>query len=351
MTYTIDKALIPSLTFNAGGGDDSLLINHANGNPMPTGGVFYDGGAGTNDSLTINATAGTDTVTLANALTGPANSTTIGLNDRTTAADRRKRDLQQRRWHRHPGLGERADQHPHLQRRAHAGEWDELYLSGGSYNFGAGPGREHGQVEPHRQSRLGGHVRRQPASARLVMYDAGVTLRTNGSNFLRVSDVLELNGAAKIDLKDNDMILHANVGIWQGSSYNGATGLVGRGFSGGGWTGTDGIITSMTAATASRARTTLGVATAAAINGTDPLQTTTWNGETVSGNTAIVKYTYLGDFNLDGRVNGDDYFLIDTGFTAPTTGYFNGDFDYSGKIDADDYFWIDQNYSSQGPML
>ena len=44
----------------------------------------------------------------------------------------------------------------------------------------------------------------------------------------------------------------------------------------------------------------------------------------------------------------DDYFRIDNGYVSHLTGYENGDFDYSGRIDADDYFIIDRNYSRQG---
>ena len=58
-------------------------------------------------------------------------------------------------------------------------------------------------------------------------------------------------------------------------------------------------------------------------------------------------YTYAGDANLSGNINGDDYFRIDTGYTSHLTGYENGDFNYDGKIDADDYFLIDRNYARQ----
>ena len=59
-------------------------------------------------------------------------------------------------------------------------------------------------------------------------------------------------------------------------------------------------------------------------------------------------YTYCGDANLDGLINGDDYFRIDGGFSQHLTGYENGDFNYDGVINADDYFLIDRNYASQG---
>ncbi len=66
----------------------------------------------------------------------------------------------------------------------------------------------------------------------------------------------------------------------------------------------------------------------------------------------LVKYTYVGDANLSGKgVNGDDYFKLDSGFGAHATGFVNGDFDYNGVINADDFFLIDQTYVSQGAAL
>ena len=59
-------------------------------------------------------------------------------------------------------------------------------------------------------------------------------------------------------------------------------------------------------------------------------------------------YTYAGDANLSGSIDGDDYARIDTGFIDQLTDYDNGDFNYDGVINADDYFIIDRNYSLQG---
>jgi hypothetical protein len=67
----------------------------------------------------------------------------------------------------------------------------------------------------------------------------------------------------------------------------------------------------------------------------------------------IVRYTYNGDANLDGRVNADDYFRIDQGFLAqpPTPKYAQGDFNYDGIVNADDYFLIDQAFLGQSAPL
>jgi hypothetical protein len=73
--------------------------------------------------------------------------------------------------------------------------------------------------------------------------------------------------------------------------------------------------------------------------------------ESVDNSCILIKYTWNGDGNLDGVVNADDYFLIDTGFVTQTGGYHNGDFNYDGLINADDYFLIDSAYIGQSGKL
>jgi hypothetical protein len=60
-------------------------------------------------------------------------------------------------------------------------------------------------------------------------------------------------------------------------------------------------------------------------------------------------YTYAGDGNLDGLIDGGDYGLIDNNVQiAGASGYFNGDFNYDGVIDGGDYGIIDNNIQAQG---
>ena len=79
----------------------------------------------------------------------------------------------------------------------------------------------------------------------------------------------------------------------------------------------------------------------------------TFSGEAVDTNAILVKYTYNGDANIDGKINADDYFKIDSGFLAQlaTPTYANGDFNYDKKINADDYFLIDSAFLGQGQPL
>ena len=68
-------------------------------------------------------------------------------------------------------------------------------------------------------------------------------------------------------------------------------------------------------------------------------------------------YTYTGDANMDGKVDADDYFQIDSNYnkSGPTPGsgtafgFNKGDFNYDGHINGDDYFLIDSAYANQRP--
>ena len=45
-------------------------------------------------------------------------------------------------------------------------------------------------------------------------------------------------------------------------------------------------------------------------------QTKVWNGQTVDASTVLIRYTLAGDANLDGKIDGDDYFKIDSGIAG-----------------------------------
>src|SRR4030095_14775831 len=64
-----------------------------------------------------------------------------------------------------------------------------------------------------------------------------------------------------------------------------------------------------------------------------------------------VQYAYNGDVNLDGRVNIDDYFLVDLGAANRGGNYQSGDLNQNGVVDGDDYFLIDAAFLGQGAPM
>ena len=77
----------------------------------------------------------------------------------------------------------------------------------------------------------------------------------------------------------------------------------------------------------------------------------TFDGQVSTANDVLVKYTYYGDANLDGQVDGSDYSRIDNGFLNQLSGWYNGDFNYDGVVDGSDYTLIDNALNTQGASL
>jgi hypothetical protein len=85
--------------------------------------------------------------------------------------------------------------------------------------------------------------------------------------------------------------------------------------------------------------------------GDDPIYTE-FSGQSLTKNEILVKYTYMGDADLSGTVDGTDYVLTDDGFINAKSGWAHGDFDYSGFVDGTDYVLLDFAFLNQsGPAL
>jgi hypothetical protein len=78
----------------------------------------------------------------------------------------------------------------------------------------------------------------------------------------------------------------------------------------------------------------------------------TFDGYSASATDILVKYTYYGDADLSGAINGADYLNLDVAFNSGgLTGWANGNFDYNAAIDGGDYTLIDNDYNQQGAPL
>jgi hypothetical protein len=182
------------------------------------------------------------------------------------------------------------------------------------------------------------------------------TLASGGATRLTLG-ALNLTGAGKLDLNDNALIVdyapgNSPIGSWSGLAYSGLTGKVGAGRNGGAWNGVAGITSSTAAANPSHRSLAIAEASDVIVFGAG--QTTAlFAGRTVDQSSVLIRYTISGDADLNGKLNGDDYFLIDlhaANPTPPNVRWTFGDFDYNGKINGDDYFTLDSNLS-QTPLL
>ena len=78
-----------------------------------------------------------------------------------------------------------------------------------------------------------------------------------------------------------------------------------------------------------------------------------FGGVPVSADDVLLKYTYLGDGNLDGLVSFDDYVGMDNAFFGliPNLGWATGDVTFYNAINFDDYSKVDQAFFFQGAPL
>ena len=176
------------------------------------------------------------------------------------------------------------------------------------------------------------------SSVRMATAD-GATLMTGG---------LTLDAASRLDLNTSHLVVDyapaapgplAQVAGWIRAGYNGGT-----------WDGSG--ISSSAAAADAATLTAVGV-----LDNSDPLVggRTDFEGIPVDASSVLVKYTYWGDANFDGKVTFDDYDIIDYYYWFPLPaaqmGWWTGDFDYDGNVDFDDYDKIDYAYWFQGAPL
>ena len=73
-----------------------------------------------------------------------------------------------------------------------------------------------------------------------------------------------------------------------------------------------------------------------------------FDGQGYSAGDILVKYTYFGDANLDGKVDGTDYSVIDAHNGSTLANWSQGDFNYDGSVNGSDYSLIDNAFNMQG---
>ena len=157
----------------------------------------------------------------------------------------------------------------------------------------------------------------------------------------------------RIDLTDNDLVWDYDgaspIGSWGGSSYSGAIGLVQTGRGDGSWNGLSGITTSMTDATTG-VFTTIAVADASNVLGLSEGQTMEFSGETIDDTTVVFKYTFGGDADLNGELNGDDYFFLDSNVTQSGS-VISGKISATAEVRIDDGYQDNPGHPGTGTVL
>jgi len=165
--------------------------------------------------------------------------------------------------------------------------------------------------------------------------DAKVSVRA-AAGTLSVLCTLSLGGAptapaGSLNLNDHDLI------VTNGSAADVALEIA-AGRAGGTWNGK--CISSLAAGTNSRfalAYMQNGAAGAPRVAAFDDRQGLT-------GGEVLVKYTLLGDTNLDGLVDGADFSFLASNFGQSGKAWTNGDFNYDGIVDGADFSLLASNF-------
>jgi hypothetical protein len=171
---------------------------------------------------------------------------------------------------------------------------------------------------------------------------------STGTKKLLQLTAINTSGTGFLDLGNNYIVVHGgNLGtligeistglnLANGGYWNGAGILSSSAAAAAGHLGAIGIIQNNNAGT-----TIYGASAALGL----------FDGYNPSLTDVLIKYTYFGDANLDGMVDGSDYTLIDNGFTSKLTGWYNGDFDYSSSVNGSDYTLVDNAFNTQGAKI
>jgi autotransporter-associated beta strand protein len=150
---------------------------------------------------------------------------------------------------------------------------------------------------------------------------------------------LSTNTTGTFDLTDNSMVV-------RGMSGTQVQALLQTGYNAGHWDGATGITSSTAAAST---ETSVGFASNASLNLTE------FKGVTgLTTNDVLVKYTYAGDANLDGKVDIGDLGLLAGAWQQSGKVWFDGDFTYNGTVDIGDLGLLAGNWQkgvSSGQLL
>jgi hypothetical protein len=140
---------------------------------------------------------------------------------------------------------------------------------------------------------------------------------------------LSITGSGSLDINNNHLIINYGSGTDPIASIKA---LITSGFNGGTWNGA-GIMS--TSAQANSASYGIGYADAADLG----------NPAGLSSGQIEIKYTLLGDANLDGAVNGSDFAILATNFNKAVSGWDQGDFNYDGAANGSDFASLASNFN------
>jgi hypothetical protein len=164
------------------------------------------------------------------------------------------------------------------------------------------------------------------------------TLASGGAKVLTITGLV-VAGSGRLDLTDNDLILDYST---LASPISGIRSLLASGFHGGAWDG-NGINSSSAALTPG---TALGFAEATDLFSALPAN---FDGQSIDNSTLVVRYTRNGDANLDRKVNALDFNALASNFGGTSRRWTQGDFNFDTVVSALDFSALAVNFNSSLP--
>jgi subtilase family serine protease len=295
-TYTFADADITSVLYNAVSGNDVFTLNFSAGNTFATGlsSITYTGSSTGSNALNIIGSATSNDTFVATSSNISVGSVTVAFSNAQTLTI-------------NPGTGT-----------------DSLTVNSGTWNIA--------------NQTAGGGILTRNFSSISIASAAKLFFNTASAHTDRMLvETSSLSDTGRLDLGGNDMIIH-------NGSLGSITGLLTAGYAGGNWNGSG--ISSTAAAGDTTHLTALGVIQNTIYNAGNKFD----NASPVSSD-IIIKYTYYGDTNLDGKVDGSDYTNIDNGYMNNLTGWANGDLNYDNKVNGSDYTLMDNTFNQQGSQM
>jgi hypothetical protein len=339
-TQSVSIATLSSVQIVAGSGS-SLTVNLSSGDSLGTLPIVFSGQSG--GTLTVIGTDQTDTMQLtSSALT--VDGTPISYSGVSSIAI-------------NAGTGTATvtqTQQPTASVNISGSGADLLVVQSGVYTFNGAIAATNLTVDDEASvvftaSSGSGITARQLA---MLNISSGATAEVGPASVHTNRLLLELGGlvvasTGQLDLQNNDMLIH-NGNISQ------ITGLLAEGRDGSSaWKGYG--IDSSAVAGDSTGLLALGAILNVTATGSPLYGSGTslglFDGINAAATDVLVKYTYVGDANLDGKVDGSDYNRVDNGYLLNLTGWANGDFNYDGSVDGNDYSMIDDADAGQGNQL
>jgi autotransporter-associated beta strand protein len=145
---------------------------------------------------------------------------------------------------------------------------------------------------------------------------------------------ITISGNSVLDIGNNSLIINFAANGFTDPITTIAAYLK-AGYNNGAWNGPGGIDTSAPL-TVNGLQYGLGFA-----DGQDGVVSTLTSGQ------VEVMYTLLGDANLDGTVNGEDFTILASNFNQSVTSWDQGDFNYDGSVNGEDFTLMAANFNQQ----